>query len=248
MKLKAICCDVLYREMCAAAARSVNCVDLEFLPKGLHDLGAEKMQARLQETIDRVDPERYEGILLGYALCSNGTCEPKSDRLPMVIARAHDCISLFLGSRHRYMKYFEENPGVYFETSGWLERGKAESSGDILAEQTIQGQIGLNVEYEKLIEKYGEDNAKYIFETLHAHKTRYGKITYIEMGIEPDARFEEQARQLAGQKEWAFEKLRGDMSMIQRLVDGPWDEEDFLTIPPGRTMTPTHDERIVGLK
>ena len=55
MKLKAICCDVLYREMCAAAARSVNCVDLEFLPKGLHDLGAEKMQARLQDFKSKKD-------------------------------------------------------------------------------------------------------------------------------------------------------------------------------------------------
>ena len=39
MRLKLIACEVLYRELCAAVARSVNQVDLEFLPKGLHDKG-----------------------------------------------------------------------------------------------------------------------------------------------------------------------------------------------------------------
>ncbi len=34
MRLKLIACEILYRELCAAVARSVNQVDIEFLPKG----------------------------------------------------------------------------------------------------------------------------------------------------------------------------------------------------------------------
>ena len=41
MQLKLIACEIFYREMCAAVARSPNQVDVEFLPKGLHDIGAE---------------------------------------------------------------------------------------------------------------------------------------------------------------------------------------------------------------
>ncbi|MCX7011926.1 MAG: DUF1638 domain-containing protein, partial [Candidatus Sumerlaeota bacterium] len=72
MRLKLISCDVLFREVCAAAARSVNRVDLEFFPKGLHDLGSDKMSARLQEAIDRAKPEQHEAVALGYGLCNNG--------------------------------------------------------------------------------------------------------------------------------------------------------------------------------
>ena len=73
MKLKLISCEVLYREMCAVIARSPNEVDVEFLPKGLHDIGCNSMRKRLQDAVDRVDPECYEAVLLGYALCGNGT-------------------------------------------------------------------------------------------------------------------------------------------------------------------------------
>ena len=37
MRLKLISCEIFYREVCAAVARSVNQVDVEFLPKGLGD-------------------------------------------------------------------------------------------------------------------------------------------------------------------------------------------------------------------
>ena len=57
MRLKLIACEVLYREMCAAVARSAEVVDVEFLPKGLHDMGGKAMTAKLQECVDRVPAE-----------------------------------------------------------------------------------------------------------------------------------------------------------------------------------------------
>ncbi len=72
MRLKLICCEIFFREACALLAESRNTCDVDFLPKGLHDLGADRMLPRLQEVVDAVDPERYKAILLGYALCNNG--------------------------------------------------------------------------------------------------------------------------------------------------------------------------------
>ena len=124
MRLKLIACEVLYREMCAAVARAPHQVDIEFLPKGLHDLGGAAMRARLQEIVDAADPARYEALLLGYALCGNGVAGLRSRALPLVIPRAHDCIALLMGSRQRYQEYFDNTPGVYFRSTGWLERGE----------------------------------------------------------------------------------------------------------------------------
>ena len=72
MRLKLIGCEVLYRELCAAVSRSVNQVDLEFLPKGLHDKDSARMRDRLQQSVDRAEGGPYEAVLLGYALCGNG--------------------------------------------------------------------------------------------------------------------------------------------------------------------------------
>jgi hypothetical protein len=59
MRLKLISCEIFYREMCAAVARSPNQVDVEFLPKGLHDSGAVLMLDRLQAALNAVDEADY---------------------------------------------------------------------------------------------------------------------------------------------------------------------------------------------
>jgi hypothetical protein len=189
MRLKLIACEIMYRELCAAVARSVNQVDVEFLPKGLHDIGQAKMSGRLGEVLAAVDESRYEAILLGYGLCSNGLVGLAARSVPLVVPRAHDCITLFLGSKERYLEYFQGHPGVYFKTSGWIERGVGLHQGD---EETTQSQSALRQSYEDLVARYGEDNAKFLYEEL-CNTRHYAGLTYIEMGVEPDDRFRRQS-------------------------------------------------------
>ena len=113
MKLKLIGCEVLYREACWAVAHSPHQVDVEFLPKGLHDIGGAGMCARLQEAVSRSEDLGYEAILLGYALCGGGTAGLAARSTPLVIPRAHDCITLLMGSREKYLEYFTHHAGVY---------------------------------------------------------------------------------------------------------------------------------------
>ena len=94
--------------------------------------------------------------------------------------------------------------------------------------------------------RYGEDNARFLFEQLGDYTRNYGQFTFIEMGIEPDDRFERRTREQAAARGWRFEKVQGDMSLIQRLVDGPWEERDFLVVPPGWRVTVTYDHGIIA--
>jgi len=242
VRLKLIACEILCREFCAAVARSTNQVDLEFLPKGLHDIGQAGMSARLKEALDRVDESRYDAVALGYALCSNGLVGLAARSLPLVLPRAHDCITLFLGSKERYLDYFQKNPGVYFKTSGWIERGDGLAQ---LSRDSIAVQAGMTQTYEELLAKYGEDNARFLYEQLCNMTRNYSRLAFIEMGIEPDDRFERHTRQEAAERGWQFEKLTGDMTLIQRLLDGPWDEDRFLVVPPGCRVAASFDDDII---
>ena len=234
MRLKIISCEVLFREISLLASRSPNQVDVEFLPKGLHDMRSVRMNERLQQTLDAVDTTRYDAVAFGYALCGNGIVGLRAPGITVVLPRAHDCITLFLGARQRYADYFLDNPGVYFKTSGWIERGAAGG----------QQLFGDSLEMDALVEKYGAENALYLMEELHGYKRTYRQFTFIEMGVEPDDRFERITQADAAERGWQFEKLRGDLSLLAKLVNGDWDD-DFLVVPPNWRVAATHDDRII---
>jgi len=234
VRIQVISCEVMFREICHLAARSRNQVDLEFLPKGLHDLKSADMSERLQQQVDRASAANYEAIAMAYALCGNGLAGLRARSIPLVVPRAHDCIALLMGGQDRYRRYFESNRGVYFKSSGWVERG-------VTASQLT----GYGMDMAELIAKYGEENARYLYEELNRYRQTYHKFTYIEMGIEPDDRFEKSTRAEAAERGWEVEKIAGDLAWLRRLVDGDWIPAEFLVVPPGHRIAPTWDDRIV---
>lgn len=241
MRLKLISCEVLFREMSDAVARSPHQVDVEFLPKGLHDLGSAEMRRRLQLVVDRTDRSSYDAVLMGYALCGTGLAGLTAHALPIVVPRAHDCIALLIGSRRRYQEYFDANPGVYFRSTGWLERGES-------LEQIARNRTGIGLSLDDLVAKYGDENGRYLFEELNAYQRTYQRLTYIETGLEANSSFEDRARQEAVRRGWAFEKIAGDLSLFQRLVSGDWAEADFLTVQPGSRIVVRYDEKVIDVE
>jgi len=149
---------------------------------------------------------------------------------------------MFLGSRSRYRTYFEENPGTFFKTTGWIER---DTVSEELKPLSIPGRMGMDRTFEELVEQYGEDNAEFLWDELCDTKKNYSQITFIEMGVEPDDRFEQTAKEEAAAKGWAFDKIPGDLRLLRNLLNGDWTSDDFLVVPPGAEIIPTHDENII---
>ena len=243
LRLKLICCEIFCREACHLIADCANRIDVEFVPKGLHDLGQEKMVAQLQARIDAVDAARYQAILLGYALCNNGVVGLRSRCARIVVPRAHDCITLFMGSRERYKAYFDAHPGTFYRTSGWSEREDGEGAG----ETTVQQRLGLFQKYDDLVAKYGEENAQYIMDTLGDATANYDRIAFIRMGLACEGRFRELAVAEAASKGWTFAEVPGSMELLRKLLAGDWDDA-FLVLEPGQVIVATHDDHVLGAR
>jgi hypothetical protein len=246
-RYKLIACEIMFRELAYCAALSRNIVDVTFLPKGLHDMGQHKMSALLQAAIDTVDASRYEAILLGYGLCNNGI---RGLRAPvtMVVPRAHDCIALLLGSRRKYATYFDAHPGTYYKSPGWVERsGDPGDDLSTVAADSVIAQLGINRTYEQFAAKYGEDNARYLMETLGDLVKHYTRLAYVDTGVGDFAAYKEQTRAEAERRGWEYDELQGSTILLQRLLDGDWDAADFLVVPPAQTLRPTFDDAIIEL-
>jgi len=239
-KIAVIACEVLCREVCYATLLTRNIVHPVFKPKGLHD-NPERMRVELQEEIDRISssPVKYQAIVLVYGLCSNGTMGVTARDIPLVIPKAHDCITLFLGSKERYAREFSKNPGTYYFTTGWVERGME------AVDRSPASGYGLGKTYEEYVEKYGEENAKYLFELERSWLIRYNQAVYIDMKLPIPFSYEEEVRQEAERRGWSYRKIDGDMRLILDAINGTWSYNDFLIVPPGYSIQPSYDTNIL---
>jgi hypothetical protein len=234
MRFKLISCEVIYREMCDAIAHSEHQVDVEFLTKGLHEHGGCAMSKELQRHLDSVDTSQYDAILLGYGLCGSGAVGLRARSIPLVIPRVHDCIGLLMGSRYKYQQFISENQGVYFRSTGWLERGQGVTQ--ITTSSSNSQSLG------ELVAKYGDENGRYLFDELNRCDRAYKQLTFIETGLEPSESFEHRARKEAESRGWKFSKVDGNLGLFRQLVSGSWSERDFLVVPPGCRVIARYDE------
>lgn len=233
-RYKLIGCEIMFREICLCVARSKNIIDLEFMDKGLHDAGEKIMSKTLQDAINTVDTQKYNAILLCYGLCNYGV-KGLHAKAPLVIPKVHDCISLFMGSGEKYLRYFENNPGAYFCTSGWIER--ADVSGE-----NVMSALGLKpgADYSQ----YGE-NEEYLKEMLGNWTQNYKKQVFIDTGVGDPAVYSAITESEAKSRGLEYESIKGDIRLIQALVDGDWGPE-FLVVPPGNIITATYDEALIS--
>ena len=248
MRLCFIGCEVLTREVAALAAQAEPAVDLHFLPHGLHNV-PDELRRRVQAEIDRVESgadranlggpfggsREYacDAILLGYGLCSNGTAGLGSKRFPLVIPRAHDCITFFLGSKEAYRAYFDAHPGTYWYTAGWIERS------------LMPGPDRLQEVRERYVREYGEENADFLLETESAWYREYSRATYIHWNLPGAEGYRQYTRDCARCLGWQFDEYPGDQGLLEAFVTGDWDGERFLVVPPGEKIEPSYDEGIV---
>ncbi len=227
------------REVYLCAAQSPHTVNIELLRQGLHETPAD-LRIRLQSQINAAAGQEYDAVVLAYGLCGKSTEGLVARDVPMIIPRAHDCITLLLGSRKRYQQEFDKQPGTYWFANGYVERGKRVGS------TLPMGAAGLDTReiYEQYVTKYGKDNADYLMEVMGAWSKYYTRAAFIDLGVGEEATAERVARENAQRRGWTFERITGDLVLIRRLLEGDWGN-DFLILKPGEQITASHDEQII---
>lgn len=229
-----IYCSVLEDEIEAFARSLSHVVRLERLPQGLHN-EPDRLRRELQGLVDKIEAELPEvtAIVVGYGLCSRGTEGVTSRRCKFVVPRAHDCITLLLGSKERYADYVKSHPGTYWYSPGWNRHHVSPGK---------ERYDKLRAEY---VDKYGEEDADFLMEEEQRWFSTYDRATFVDLRVIPTEADEAFTKQCADWLGWNYDRQVGDPGLIQALLSGEWSEDRFLVLEPGETLRMTADDRVI---
>jgi len=210
-RLLVLACAVMEREI---RKFQNGRAEYKFFDYGLHRT-PENMCKALQAEIDQAAGMEYDGIVLGYGLCSNGIVGIRAQKQPLIVPRIHDCISLFLGSTESYQDQTAKQPGTYYLTSGWIEKGQTPLS-----------------KYEEYCRSYDQETAMWVLKEEMKHYTR---VALIDTGAVDLGLYRPYAQQNAQLLGLHYEELPGSLSFFQKLLLGPWDK-DLLVLEKDQTF------------
>ncbi len=99
--------------------------------------------------------------------------------------------------------------------------------------------------YEEYVEIYGEENAKYLMEELGDGLKNYTRLTFIDTGMENSEYQREELNEWARSEKWEYDEYKGNTRLLLMLMNGEWEESEFLVVEPGHTISPTYDDGII---
>gem|GEM_PF-480958 len=183
-------------------------IDRHNYPKKFHQV----LQTKIDEIVDA------DMIMLLYGICGNVTTALQAKHCKIAIPKVHDCATLLLGSKQRFLEVFE---GRLSNPWSCAAHDMGADGGHIYFEGST---------FQSLVEQYGEDNANYLMKLLdHGEKQKL----YISLGLEEDqkriASFEED-----------IEVVEGNYDYLKAILT--LDFQDVLILEPNEILEPLYDQ------
>lgn len=232
-KIALLACAVFEREIAMLVGDAPHIMETRFYEIALHDR-PDILRAKLQAELDEIDSRTdIEAVVLAYGLCGRGTAGLRAGRHPFVIPRAHDCITVFLGSKEAYAGHQKNCPTCYYYTPGW-NRARRVPGPERLAHMQAE-----------LSEKFDEDAVEFLLETEKEFWAMRDTATYIDLGTDEGDVEADYAKTCADSLNWKFERIHGDPALLRDLLMGNWDDERFQIIKPGSMLGQSTDESVM---
>jgi hypothetical protein len=228
-----VACRVLESEIAALLQGATHIARQEFFAIGLHDqptllrqtLGAAMARAEADPAVDTV--------VLVYGLCGLATVDLAPRSKPIVVPRAHDCLTLFLGSKERHAACTRTEPGTYWYSPGWNRARRVAGP---------EREAQLRHEY---TERLGADEAEALLEMERATFANYTTGAFTDHGLPGDDEHRRYAERCVRSLGWQFRHHAGDPTLLRDLLYGPWDDARFLVVQPGQRIAHTADANII---
>lgn len=248
-KYKVIACGVFEPYLQLLASKSPNEIVVTALDAGLHSRPND-LRLLAQAEIDEASREGgYDAVILFYGLCGRGTANLLSRDIPVVIPRAHDCITLFLGSAEAYLREFNKNPGTFYHTLGWIQNKinpKNREASALYSNYTRDGWEH-HPDFRELEERFGRDNAEHVVSFMERWRQHYTRAAYIDLGFPGEEVLMDFTRDMARIFEWKHEVIQGDIDLMRSILAGDWQDDRVFVLPPNSRSVSSGDEKIFAV-
>ncbi len=211
MKTKIIACEVIKEEI--LTIKPSHSVDFQFVSMGLHMYPA-KLHKELQQLLDQ--SLGYSRIILTYGLCGGAAGNLLATNCLLTVPRVHDCIPLLLGSKPEYQRLQETAKGTFYLSGGWME-----------------GELTLLAEYRRICQKYGQQRAAKVMSKMF---DGYHRFLYIHTDHPREATNLAESRETASLLNLKHDCTHGNRRYLEKIVNGPWAEEEFINVPQGSSI------------
>lgn len=230
-----LACSVFDREIALLTRGAEHLAEVRWFEMGLHDR-PDQLRVTLQASLDAVDARTdIDAIVLAYGLCGRGTAGLKPQRHKLVIPRAHDCITVFMGSKEAYAEHQRRCLTCYYYTPGWNRNRRVPGSEKLAA---------LKLE---LTKKFDADDVEFLIETERQQWAQHDTATYLDLGTDDAESEADYARRCAEWLGWKFERIHGDPTLLRDLLWGRWDNARFQIIQPSEQLIHSADEKILAV-
>jgi hypothetical protein len=232
-RIALLACSVFEREIELHTRGAQHIAVARFFEMGLHDRPGQ-MRVTLQAAMGELDSrDDIDALVLVYGLCGRGTAGLRPLRHKLVIPRAHDCITVFMGDKEAYASRQRRCPTCYYYTPGW-NRGRR-----------VPGPEKLDLLKSELAKRFDPEEMAFLIECEREQWARNNTAAYLDLGTADAETEADYARRCAEWLGWKFERLQGDSKLLRDLLWGNWDASRFQTIEPGEQLGQSPDEAIL---
>lgn len=228
-----LACEVFRDEIALHARGAAHLVETRWFEIGLHDR-PEQLRATLQRQLDELAgrPD-IAAVVLAYGLCGRGTAGLRAVGQPLVMARAHDCITVFMGSKEAYAAHQRRCPTCYYYTPGWNRARR------------VPGPEMIELKRAELALRFDDEDVAFLMESERQQLAMHDTATYLDLGTANAQAEAAYAQRCAAWLDWKFEHLPGDPALLRDLLWGRWDPARFQIIQPGEQLGQAPDESIL---
>jgi hypothetical protein len=143
-----------------------------------------------------------------------------------------------MGGKENFLEAFGDILSARWSSTGYFERCHDLNNNFIGTEQLASYKT--SAEYMDYVEQYGEENADYIWETMHP-EIETDDVVYIKIdGFEYSDSLEKYKAEIEKSNK-NLKIVNGNISVLKSLINGEWDDKRFLVIPPGKKIAGVYD-------